>query len=35
MFYDTFGDNLKLGIHEGAQNRSKLAKFLRFYFEVD
>lgn len=30
-FYKVFGKNLKLGIHEGAQNRSKLAEFLRFH----
>jgi molecular chaperone HtpG len=30
-FYGTFGKNLKLGIHEGAQNCSKLSEFLRFF----
>jgi molecular chaperone HtpG len=30
-FYEAFDKNTKLGIHEGAQNRSKLVEFLRFH----
>jgi molecular chaperone HtpG len=30
-FYEQFGKNMKLGIHEDSTNRKKLSDFLRFY----
>jgi len=30
-FYEQFGKNLKLGIHEDSTHRAKISEFLRYY----
>merc|ERR1712003_53877 len=34
-FYEQFGRNIKLGIHEDSTNRTKIAKLLRYYTSQD
>merc|ERR1712088_745521 len=34
-FYEQFGKNIKLGIHEESQQRKKLSEFLRYYSSND